>query len=1364
MRDGRRSLLLSTTLTLAAASFTADPTRADLIDVGPDRPAIRNLGMLEADATYRLVVSLRSGRLGPSDRFAVALEGATGPKPLKTLHAGDSDLTIAYRPSEGGPARLSVVADPGAADVPVLISWTPLNLGPGTVPAIEAEPNDSPEQANPLVLGRDVYGSGDDVDELDNRDEGKTGLDWFRIEVPAGEAPTLVAFALDVLDRDVSCDLRMFVLDDLGAPVPFEAGKDPSETIHDREPERYSKAITRVLGPGTYFLRVNANHPDYTIRTRTYPVPPVADPRVAAEIGLDYLLNAGDAWLAQIPRAGNIYRRSQTLHDTAERCTACHVTVYPVEAALAGHRAGYPIRQKEQFRYLTDRLANSATPLYGSDGLYWQRYIAIPLQSQGKCGGVLRDFERQVVGVPVAGTDRFVPFLKAAWLDRDELPPDEMNGVTPLDSKFSLAWRDYDVLKAAARLGDTQAHRAAENLARLVSEPAADRAVETLQDRIHRLYALWKIDFEAHGGRVHDEAEAILALQNPDGGFHEVDSSPGPSAIYTTGQIAWTLLEVGYSRDDPRIARALEYLRARQSEFGGWFQEGTHENFRTPMRETRYAAMALATAYPAGPPLSGWGNRGPGSVVISEDDGLVTTLDALENAWDVPEADAHDITRLAIRLLEHPDPLVRTRAAACLGRLGSPEAAGPLARALDDPSKSVVRAAAWALRRIGNAGEGLDLIAEALRSPDPLIRRGAVRIFAHQFHGMDERRELAGLLLLLTDDADLRTRLQAIRSLGQWFYRTSANSLKRRIVYAYLGRMADETEPVVRKALSEGLYVMLDENLGGGVGLSRSLQALPDSIRARALAAREEVERDVLIGPILSALAEAGPSQRAGILAAFDGSFLPGRGYARRPSNAIDVGNDRDFGFLIEPDSTLLDRAFGTLLTELSELDPSRRLQAVRLAEFFLVPGRTSSPDAWTALLDSLDDPDAEVRSAARSAVAGLSMQGVGDDPARLAALLDRLRRASDTAGPVIRALASAPGLVDRVEISRVLHERLAEPGGAVDLAPVLSHPSFSDEEVAEAVGRGWDDAAPGEDRLQLLDALLARPSLYDVVEPSKALMKVLRAASADPTVAVRSRLVSALARSGPLRDGPVGSGLLDGALRDPSPGVRLLGLDAVDRPGSWSDPGRVEKLRRLLADPDRAVRSRALAVVEAGRTDPLTMLLARRIRTLSADPSLADRADAALRAAGFDPEAIASEPLASRPPPSFSAFRDRINPLLTLPGPDGIACADCHANQARFRLIGDGRYDPSAVAANYEAALRVVDLERPESSLLLRKPISPPGQGEPDPDGPTGLTHGGGPRWENRDDPAYQILLNWLNDVDFSPSESPLSHGGNTP
>ena len=216
-----------------------------------------------------------------------------------------------------------------------------------------------------------------------------------------------------------------------------------------------------------------------------------------------------------------------------------------------------------------------------------------------------------------------------------------------------------------------------------MGERATDRRIETLQDRIHRLYAWSLLDKTAFANKIKRETGALISLQNPDGGWYELDSGPGPSAVYTTGQIAWTFLRFGVPRDDPVLEKAIQYLMSQQQDFGGWFQTTTHENFRTPMRETRYAVMALAEAFPRPKaPLHGWGNRDLGPARLPRTDSLVNTLDDLENLWDVGEADQPRFAEAIARLLEDPQPLVRASAAAALGRLGRGESAEPLASRL----------------------------------------------------------------------------------------------------------------------------------------------------------------------------------------------------------------------------------------------------------------------------------------------------------------------------------------------------------------------------------------------------------------------------------------------------------------------------------------------------------------------------------------------------------------------------------------------------------------------------------------------------------------------------------------------------------
>ena len=148
-----------------------------------------------------------------------------------------------------------------------------------------------------------------------------------------------------------------------------------------------------------------------------------------------------------------------------------------------------------------------------------------------------------------------------------------------------------------------------------------------------------------------------------------------------------------------------------------------------PMRETRYAVMALAEAFPRpGAPLHGWGNRDDGPARLPR-----TRLarpyarrsrEPLGRARGRPcsirRGDRSRCSTIA-------EPLVRAAAAAALGRLGQAGSAAPLAARLADPSKIVWRAAAWALRRLGNEGIGLDAIKAALDDADPASRAAGPR-------------------------------------------------------------------------------------------------------------------------------------------------------------------------------------------------------------------------------------------------------------------------------------------------------------------------------------------------------------------------------------------------------------------------------------------------------------------------------------------------------------------------------------------------------------------------------------------------------------------------------------------------------------
>lgn len=91
--------------------------------------------------------------------------------------------------------------------------------------------------------------------------------------------------------------------------------------------------------------------------------------------------------------------------------------------------------------------------------------------------------------------------------------------------------------------------------------------------------------------------------------------------------------------------------------------------------------------------------------------------------------------------------------------------------------------------------------------------------------------------------------------------------------------------------------------------------------------------------------------------------------------------------------------------------------------------------------------------------------------------------------------------------------------------------------------------------------------------------------------------------------------------------------------------------------------------------------------------------------------------------------FRGYVQPILEKRGKDGYACVHCHASHAIFN-------------ATWGTAMRVVDTENPESSLILLKPTS-----TAESEGVAGagtVAHGGGVRFA-KDSPEYVTILEWI-------------------
>jgi len=1327
---------------------------------------------LEAGATYAVNVGLLTGGLGADESLDAVLEAPDIGAFSKRLHAGDPSFYLPFRPDTGGTASISVTRNDAGSERPVQVHAQLVRLGgPQEAARFAAAPNDSPERANPLQIGLTVEGSADDIEYLDHQEEGRAGLDWFRFEI---EETCLVLFELDIPDRDVSVNIRAYRPHPEAASgvVLYEVGKDPMEVIHDREPERYSKMISRVFEPGTYYLEVNANHPRYQLRTHKYPVPPYDDPELAIEVGLRYIMDIGDAWFAQIPREGNIYRRVENMHETAMRCTACHPSVFATEPNFMAHRNGYAIPSKVNFRYVIERIYNSIAPFYGPDELYWQRFIAIPLQSHGKQGGALMDFERQISGRETPIVERFGPLPRMAWLDRDVLPDDEANGVVPADSAFGFAWRDWRVLEDVhRRTGEPSYRDAADNIERIVASEETYARVENLQDRMHLVLALNYFGRDYYRERIDAEIETLFALQNEDGGWHEEGEPGGASAVYATGQMLHTLMETGLRPEkDPRIARGLEWLLTQQQDFGAWFQPTTHENFRTPMRESRYALIALAQGYPKGAPLQGLGNLDGGQARVPDLDtppGEAMLL--LENIMEAPGGEQAALAAAAIPFLERPEPPVRAAAASLLGRIGREESVGPLLPLLGDPSKLVWREAAWALRQLGNRGHAVDALRAALTSDDVLIRRGAARAFAYQFQEMDRHLDIPRSFMALAGDPDLLTRLQALRTLRQWWYRSDDMDLRAEIIATFIERMGAPGEhPIIRTNLAQNMYILMDENQTGGVSMQRNIRDFPPERAEAVLEGRRWVEEHILLKPVLTAIAEGSPLQREALLESFDGSFFKGRTYARYPYNQIDVGNDREFSFMYEPDEDLLLGTIGALIQD--EPRPAQRRRGIQLSSFFRMPVHIAEPALTSALLENMRADDEALRDTAREVVREDLVLHAPDDAGIVHALTAAIHGAEpELRAAVLQAISRSPGALRQVPVRSTLHEladRLTFTGEpSADLLPFVDTDLLRDAQALDVLALSWEALreAPASARIPVVEMLAKRAWQ---AEPGEQSLSILQQAATDRDTAVRERVFAVLPEFDALRRGPEAVPILYAGLSDESPAIRVQALQfARENDAVWEQIDVHEYVLRLLLDADPRIRRAALEAVAERRLLEVEARYAPRLKAvMDGDEELREQAETALQLAGYVPADVhADAAIAALRQPDLLYFRDRVNHLFYVQGADANACASCHATHTILGLAEaprDGRpLSDDDVIANYRSMLRVINTVDPEESLVLRKPRSPFGTGNAAADSPTGITHVGGIRWEeDTADEAYQTILAFIRTAQDPPPEAALT------
>jgi hypothetical protein len=1276
-----------------------------------------------------LLVSVPSpATFGANDTLLVTLR--TGQKVIasKSLHVGDPDLYTLFRLDGAGAIEIASSAATPVEHTVTVLEW-PATASSDAV--VETESNDSWRDANEFKLGQTVRASADDKPYILPLDESKPargaipyqqlpeltndrlpegGVDWFKFTYDGDEA-RLVHFELDLLERDnIPVDVSIFTVEN-GEAKSYERGVDPVTPPHEVQALPGNKFTTRIITKGEYYVRVDANHVFYQLRTSTYDPPPYNDPKLAIRAGMDYLVSGGDSWHANTPRHGGIVSRVSNTHHETQLCVGCHVTHFPTRGELVAKQNGYAVNKRSSLEFLTERLANNPRPFYGHPDAYWTNVISASANVMSRLASLVNQFDQEFTGEKRLSLLKGVAgYLKIYYRGRTDLPNDESNGNTPLVSAYEVAWYSWKVFDELFKWTNETEYREYRDLIRRLIE---QEKIKNNVDLCYQTIAFAEIDRAAYADRIRRNAERILSLQRADGQWSMLFDKDSPSVEFQTYHCLYTLALAGYPPDQPLIAKSLKFLMERQQEYGAWFDpKQSYENFRTPFRETQFAVMALSQFY-KGDAGKGWLTEAPQSLSASD---VMWRLRQIDNVWSQP---APQLTKDLIGSLTSEEPMMRMTAAAALGRIGVKEAIAPLSRLLGDRSKLVQIAAAQAVRRIASRfgvqlsggsvrsenvppeGGTTNLILAALNQPDERMRWGATRVFAQHFAYLTSDNAVADKLIALMADPVITVRMQAAKSLMRWSYWTKDEALKDRIADAFIARMAAPEHPWMRRNLLENFYSLADENVRYLYNNWISHLAQKED-RDRAIQGHREASRK-MAERIARALETGNELQREGLLRGLAEFHLRSGGYVNAGRYAR-IGNDVETVVFYAEGAPVMERALAPLI---NSPDGARRQQAI-LASYTLRDN--TMVNLPLLVMQRLNDPEAKVRAMADEFYRSLP-----------------LRVAEQNRGEAIRVLRE-------LLASRFIEAQVA----ALDRLRALGDDRRQfDADVKSFVLKADDKLAPAA-----LRSLADFPHLANDAEVQQRVAASL--GSRDQNL-LRAGVQLVLAKP-ELRNQPAIAAALDTLLKTEEPAKRKLILDLVNNNTPVENDLRLTgMIADSLEDADENTRSAALGAVR--RVKPLQSNAAIRagLAKLTKDPNQRLQGLAIAIYQGQD-GGVALD-LRAEEMLDYNFFVARVAPLLARRGADGNGCVNCHATHTIFRLVEpdkQGRFTDAALRENYRSALKVVDLANPENSLLLRKPTS-----DSSVEGVAGASrtaHGGGVRWQGASDPAYREVLEWIN------------------
>src|SRR5262249_9762943 len=137
---------------------------------------------------------------------------------------------------------------PAGTVAPIAVTVRPVAIGDAAEQerlrtAVEVEPNDTPELAQPITLAQsagsevltyEITGGADDIEFFDNGRVGASGDDWFRLDYK-GMEPRLLTAQLSLPGQAVAARIRAYRRKDEGGRMKDELNPAPSSARSNKQ-------------------------------------------------------------------------------------------------------------------------------------------------------------------------------------------------------------------------------------------------------------------------------------------------------------------------------------------------------------------------------------------------------------------------------------------------------------------------------------------------------------------------------------------------------------------------------------------------------------------------------------------------------------------------------------------------------------------------------------------------------------------------------------------------------------------------------------------------------------------------------------------------------------------------------------------------------------------------------------------------------------------------------------------------------------------------------------------------------------------------------------------------------------------------